>query len=79
MYPPWFNGTLWLDKEDFDLASALKMTIHSCTTLSEQIWLCDLEKQKMVAEEKYEVGLKIAPAGHPYGTSVKNRRCGATF
>ena len=27
------------DKEDFDLAAALKDTIGACTTLSEQIWV----------------------------------------
>ena len=30
------------DKEDFDLAAALKDTISACTTLSEQIWVCSL-------------------------------------
>ena len=49
------------EKEDFDLASALKETIYACTTLSDQIWQCDTEKRKMVQEERYEEakGLKI--------------------
>ena len=29
------------DKEDFDLAAALKDTLSACTTLSEQIWVCN--------------------------------------
>merc|ERR1712131_549195 len=49
------------DKEDFDLAAALKDTIGACTTLSEQIWMCDVQKSEKVSEEKYDEakGLKI--------------------
>ena len=49
------------EKEDFDLAAAFKVTIEVLTTLGEQIWMCDHEKQRCVQEEKYDQakGFKI--------------------
>ena len=44
------------EKEDFDLAAAFKVTIEVLTTLGEQIWMCDHEKQRCV---------QVLPKGAP--------------